>query len=190
MASHANVKSLERVQQFLHELQAFRAEILKEIETLELELRKLTGWLEREAGEYWLSEASRAQHAFSEAQQALSRCMSYVREDERQPCTEQKKRVQMTRQRRETCEAKLHIARAAAGHWERERIKLRTKIERCRDLADSEILVAINQLKSQLERLEDYANLHSAANRPPASATQSPLTLDDQSPQQAPPTGQ
>lgn len=165
MSRQADVRSLERVQLFLYELQKFRGELIKEIETLETELRRLTTWIDRDANEYWATEFTRSQHAHSEAQQALSRCMSYVRAEERQPCTEQKKRVQVTKQRRELCEAKLRTAKAAAMHWEREKIKLQTKIDHCRDLADTELLNAVNQLKAQLGRLEEYANLRSEGVR-------------------------
>ncbi len=178
MSSQADVRSLERVQQFLYELQKFRSELVKEIETLETELRRLTTWIERDANEYWAKEFARSQHAYSEAQQALSRCMSYVRAEERQPCTEQKKRVQVTKQRRELCETKLRTAKAAAMHWEREKIKLQTKIDHCRDLADAELLNAVNQLKAQLGRLEEYASLRSQGTR--AFDSGSPSAARDQ----------
>jgi hypothetical protein len=90
--------------------------------------------------------------------------MSYVREDERRPCTEEKKRVKRAKERYELCQQKIRIAKEANARWEQEQIKNSTRVERCRDLAESSLMVAIHQLRGLLERLESYANLKSAAS--------------------------
>ncbi len=97
-----------------------------------------------------------------DAQDNLSRCMSYVRSTEQRPCTDEKKRVLKTKLRRETCESQLKLVRQAVQHWERERLKNQVRIERCRDMADSDLLVAIHHLRSQVERLAAYATLRSS----------------------------
>lgn len=171
MSQQADVRSLEQLQLFLQKLQKFRQDLLKEVEALELEVRRASDWLQRDVLAYWSAESSRAQHAYSEAQQSLSRCMSYVREDERRPCTEQKKQVQVTKGRRELCEEKLRTAKAAVAQWEREEVALQTKLARCRDLADAEVVIAIHQLKLHLERLEEYAGLRSSAAPRAATST-------------------
>ncbi len=164
MVNQADMRSLEQLALFLNELENFRAQLLKEVDALELELRRTTHWLEHDVLSYWSDEHTQAHRIMLEAERNLSRCMSYVRADERRPCTEEKKRVQKAQQRYELCQQKIKLAKAAGERWEQEQTKNRTRVERCRELAESALLLAIHQLRGQLERLETYANLRSAAN--------------------------
>lgn len=171
MADHADVRSLEQLQVFLEKTERFRAQLLKELENLQLELRRLTNWIESETPAYWTEQLQRAQRRLVECQDTLTRCMSYVREGERKPCSEEKKRLQRAQQRRAICEEKLRIARSAAGAWERQRTKGHAKVQRCRDLAETDLTVAIGHLREQLERLDAYAGLRSAAVSKQSPAT-------------------
>ncbi|MEM8734564.1 MAG: hypothetical protein AAGG44_10105 [Planctomycetota bacterium] len=171
MNDFADMRSLERLEEFLQEAKHFRGSSLKCIEDLNLELRRLTTWIEKEAVEYWQHELVKSRRVFVEAQDALSRCMSYVREDERRPCTEEKKRVKVAKDRRALCEERLQTARGAAKAWDRDRRKNQAKIQRCRDFAESEVTVAIHQLEAQVGTLQEYAGLRSAANKPRTEST-------------------
>ncbi len=163
MADHADVRSLERLEAFHERCIHFRVQLLKEVENLQTELRRLTQWIDGEATNYWQEQLTGAGRRLVECQDALVRCMSYVREDERRPCSEEKKRVRRAQQRRTLCEQQLKTMRAASGAWEREITKANTKLQRCRDLSESDLLVAINHLAGQIERLREYASLKSPA---------------------------
>ena len=191
MATNADVRSLEQLEIFLGQMERFRTELLKQIENLEVELRRLTSWLEGDAVNYWMDELKKAQRKFSETQDALSRCMSYVRSEERRPCTEEKKRVLLAKRRREVCETKLKMVKAAAAHWERERTKNQARLERCRDMADADLLVALHHLRGQLEQLATYANLRSGAvsGRSKPSATKPTESASPTAPLEPPATG-
>lgn len=169
MVNQADMRSLARLSLFLRELENFRAQLLKEIETLELELQRITHWLGHDALGYWNDEHAKTHRIMLEAERNLSRCTSYVRADERRPCTEEKKRVTRAKERYELCQQKIRIAKEGNLRWEQERIKNRTRVERCRDMTESGLLVAIHQLRGLLERLESYANLKSAATSPSSS---------------------
>ncbi len=199
MAGSADVRAIEQLESFYEHIGQFRSGLLKEIENLEVELRRLTLWLENEVVGYWTSELKLALRKSAEAQDALSRCMSYVRSSERRPCTEEKKRVQRTKARRELCEQKLRVVKAALVQWERERIKNQARVERCRDMADSDLLVAAQHLRGQVDRLTTYARLRSPAVRspddrspdasePPAAAT--PQPTEDGLSSAPPPSGE
>ncbi len=163
MADSADVRSLEQLEVFHERLCQFRSQLLKEIENLEVEFRRLTGWLEREAHDYWAEELVKSGRYLVECQDALVRCMSYVRSDERRPCTEEKKRLRRAQERKAICERQMQTVRAAAVRWEQERTKNHAKLQRCRDLAESDLVVAVNHLRGQMERLATYAGLRSAA---------------------------
>jgi hypothetical protein len=89
--------------------------------------------------------------------------MSYVRESERRPCTEEKKRVAWAKQRLQLCEQKLQAVQAASNHWQAVVSKTVTKLQRCRDMAESDLLVARNQLEKLLDQLRSYAQLVTTA---------------------------
>ena len=159
----ADVRSLERLEQYLEHAKHYKTHLVREVENLQVELRKLTSWIENEALQYWQSELQLSQRRLTEAQDALTRCMSYVREEERKPCSEEKKRVQRAKERCSTCEGKVRIARAAAKAWDRERTKNMGKLQRTYELGDADMSVTIHHLQGQIETLSEYASLRSNA---------------------------
>lgn len=166
MADKAEVLSLAQLDAFQHHLTSFRSQLSREMETLLLELRRLTAWLTEDVLAYWSEERVKAERRWAECRDNLSRCMSYVREDERRPCTEEKKRFQLAERRLELCQQKLKVTQAAILFWETERNKQQAKISRCRDLAESELQVACHVLSEQVERLKTYANLRAESRSP------------------------
>lgn len=174
MTANADVRSLEHLEVFLQQSQHFKGKLAKEVEALQVEIRRLTNWIEVEAFGYWKEQLTRAQRHLVECQDALTRCMSYVREEEKRPCTEIKKRLQKAQQRRALCEEKLRTVKAAAQAWDRQTTKGNAKIHRCRDLSETDMTVAINVLKSQLATLEKYSSLKST----PVSSTTDSKTAD------------
>ena len=163
--SSAKVLSVEALQQFHIDLAQFRVGLLKELESLDLELRRLTQWIEVDVARYWDQENQLIRRKLSEYLSQLSRCMSYVREDERKPCTEEKKQVAKAKERANVCEQKLLVLKAASTHWEARRSRVRPKMQRARDMAESDLVVALNQLLSLIERLEAYRQVASGAFR-------------------------
>lgn len=164
MADQADLRSLEQLDGLHQHMSEFRVQLKKELDLLEVELRRLTRWIIDDAYSYWSGELRGAERQRRACQDALTRCLSYVRSDERRPCTEEKKRLRRAEQRRELCEQKMKYHRAAADQWERQLLKLRTRLKRCHELAEGELLVAVNQLQRQLDMLRQYTGLRSTAN--------------------------
>lgn len=156
MADNAEVRSLEQLESFLEHTESFRTQLQSELENLTLELRRLSNWLTNDVQGYWSDELIKAQRRTTECRDVLSRCMSYVRETERRPCTEEKKRLRLAEDRLELCQRKLKATQSAITLWETQRNKQQGRIARCRDLAESEMLVACNSLRDQVELLRSY----------------------------------
>lgn len=163
MPDKAHVLSVEQLEQFQADLLRFRTKLLSELENLQVEIRRISNWLQNDVQSYWSDEAIKAGRKLVECRDALTRCMSYVRESERRPCTEEKKRLRNAELRKELCENKLRITAAAITFWEAELVKLHTRVQRCQDLAESNMLVAGQHLASQIENLRTYAGLRSNA---------------------------
>jgi hypothetical protein len=170
--SKANVQSIEAISEFYQQIQQFRRGLQKEMEALEIETRRGTKWITQDIVEYWRGQKQVVQRELTEFSLQLSRCLSHVREDEKRPCTEEKKRVARAKERLELCESKLRAAQAAANHWEKHLNKLRARLEQSRDLVESDLLVSSNRLQNHLETLSAYANL---AHRPTGAPSNSPL---------------
>ncbi|MCA9157067.1 MAG: hypothetical protein KDA72_01995 [Planctomycetales bacterium] len=174
MADQADVRSLDRLEEFRQQAEAFRTGLLKEIESLTLELRRLTQWLEQDVLGYWGDESSKAERRWAECRDNLSRCQSYVRVDEKRPCTEEKKRLRLAEQRLELCQQKLRLSQAALTFWQTERSKLQAHIARCQDFAESNMRVTCEHLRDQIERLSLYTQLRSTPRSTPPSSPPNP----------------
>lgn len=174
MADQADVRSLDRVEEFHQQAETFRTGLLKEIEGLTLELRRLTQWLEQDVLGYWSDEGVKAERRWAECRDNLSRCQSYVRADEKRPCTEEKKRLRLAEQRLELCQQKLRLSQAALAYWQTERSKLQAHIARCQDFAESNMRVTCEHLRGQIERLRLYTQLRSTPRASSPSANRNP----------------
>ncbi|MEO8270532.1 MAG: hypothetical protein ABI557_12485 [Aureliella sp.] len=178
MADQADVRSLDRLEEFHQYTEAFRTGLLKEIEIVTLELRRLTQWLEQDVLGYWADEGVKAERRWAECRDSLSRCQSYVRADEKRPCTEEKKRLRVAEQRLELCQQKLRLSQAALTFWQTERSKLQSHIARCQDMAESNMRVTCEHLRGQIERLKLYTQLRST----PRAASPSSKPIPNQTP--------
>ena len=159
--STARVQSIEAIQRFVEHLQTFRLALVKELESLDLELRRVSTWINEDAQDFWRLEQQTNARKLAENLQQLSRCMSYVRSDEQRPCTEEKKRVARAKERAQLCETKIRLGKAASLHWESRAAKVTTKVQRCQDMAEADLQIAINLLRRHLELLNSYAQLNS-----------------------------
>lgn len=156
MADKADVRSLEQLEAFAQQLGDFRTQLAAEMESLLLELRRLSHWLQEDVLGYWNAELVQAQRRWSEARDVLSRCLACVREEERRPCTEERKRLRIAQQRLELCQHKLKLSRAALAAWETQCQAQHAKVIRCRDLAEADLQVASHVLAEHIEHLRRY----------------------------------
>lgn|GEM_PF-1751625 len=159
LSQDAQVMSVQRLQELHAQLVRYREDMNRELDNLKLELQRLDQWIGSSVPQYWMSELRVAKRQLSEFKDALSRCQSYVREDERRPCTEEKKRVEKATRRMRLCEDKLHRAKAAHQAWEQERAKSRTKVHRLESMIESDLLVAAADLQTDIDALGKYTAL-------------------------------
>lgn len=166
MSQDAQVMSVERLQELHAQLLRYRDEMNRELDNLKLELGRLDEWIGAGVPQYWMAELRTAKRKLSEFKDALSRCQSYVRENERRPCTEEKKRVEMATRRMRLCEEKLHRAKAAQRLWEQERAKSRTKVHRLENMIESDLVVAAADLQTDIDALAKYTAVRNPSDSP------------------------
>lgn len=170
MTNQADVRSLNRIEEFHHQAEAFRSGLLKELEGLLLELRRLTNWIEQDVIGYWSDQSVTAERHWAECRDSLARCQSYVRADEQRPCTEEKKRLRRAEQRLELCQQKLRLSQSALSFWQTELSKQASHIMRCQELAETNLRVACLHLRGQIDLLQRYTQLRSS----PSGASSAP----------------
>jgi hypothetical protein len=163
MSSSADVRSLAALKVFQEHCRKTRENLLKELENLQIEIRRLTSWIENDADRYWCSELQQAERYWAECQEALLRCESYVRASEQKPCTEQRKRLEKATQRRNFCQQQVRLVKDAKLAWQQGFAKTSSKIFHCRDLAETDLTAAIAHLDGRLDLLESYTQLRSGA---------------------------
>lgn len=161
MGESAEVRSLAQLQNFRERIAHCRAQTVKEAEAAGAEIAKITRWLEEEATGYWRQQLTESERCLNECREALMRCQAAVREDEKRPCTDERKRVDKALARRNLCEAKLRAANAAIVEWQRQIVKLRGRLQSTSDMADADLMVTLNHLDKIIATLEAYTNLRS-----------------------------
>lgn len=193
MSNSANVVSLQQLEELYQRILHYRATMEKELDTLMLESRRLDNWIQSEAPDYWMSQRATAARRLAECKDALTRCQSYVREEERRPCTDEKKRLQKAQQRSSLCDEMLHRCKAAQQHWQREQAKSRTKIQCLRDMVETDLMLAASSLQKDIDALHRYATVTSPSAKneltePASSATQADdaATVEPDAPKQEP----
>lgn len=161
MSDGADVRSLDQLVGLRERVAYTRAQTLQEAEALQVELQKLTRWIEEEALVYWQNEFVLSERLLNESRDALLRCEAAVRADEKRPCTDERKRVERAKARRGLCEPKLRAAREARLAWQKHVTLLRGRLQKIVDMADSDLQNTATQLADIIGTLQTYAQIRS-----------------------------
>jgi hypothetical protein len=159
MDSRANVKSISALDSFAKSLSVTEGEMLRCVEATQVELNRISDYLERSAPAYWKREYQRSQEKLEVARAALSRCEQVTREDERKSCFLEKKQVAVAKQRVDFCEDRLRALKAINQKWQQERLKTFAHIQQVLDIAETGLPAAQNTLKQIMAPLRAYASL-------------------------------
>lgn len=163
MDSPANVKSLSALDGFLKSLAVTESELMRCVEATQVELNRITEYLERSAPAYWKREYQRAGEKLEVARAALSRCEQVTREDERKSCFLEKKQVTLAKQRADFCEERLRALKSISRQWQQERLKTFAHLQQVLDIAETGLPTAQHILKQIIAPLRQYASLAGSA---------------------------
>lgn len=156
MTRSANVKSVDAVRQFAAAVVQFREEAKLCVTQLEMEMRKVIGWLERDRPGFWKREAEMCDRRQAEARISLHRCRMRRVGDFRPTCFEEQKAVEHYKQQWKHAQQQLHVVKhwTIAAHQEADEyygraVQLIQTLER-----DIPRLIAL--LQHSIENLEHY----------------------------------
>jgi hypothetical protein len=125
----AQVRDLERLEHFLHQLHGFQERLTKQSDESRIELARATRWIEQEAPDYWRQQDQLARRRWVEAREALLRCEAVTRADDKPACSELRKKLDICTQRVKLCEYKLRQAKQFQLTWQQELQAIQTKIQ-------------------------------------------------------------
>ena len=141
MSNRANITSIDAVLQTSLALQQFAARVSDALTDLRLESRRAVDWIENDRTRYWPQEVRKASDAVGEALINLERCEMSISPDDKRPCYEEKKALQLAKRRLRTSEEKVRIVKA----W-------RIKINQETDEFEGRLAVMAHYLESQIPR--------------------------------------
>jgi hypothetical protein len=176
MKQRAQITSFDALTAFRGGILEFDEAAQAALESLVLEARKAVEWIEHDRAQYWPAQVRHASDALVQARADLARCEVAIRPDERNPCTEQKKRLAHCKQRLRYCERKVE----AVKHWRRilnhECTEFLGRVNKLSGFLEMELPNAVATLERLIRALEDYAQPIPLPNR---ESPRSPALGDD-----------
>ncbi len=167
----AQVRDLERLEHFLHQLHGFQERLTKQSDESRIELARATRWIEQEAPDYWHQQDQLARRRWVEAREALLRCEAVTRADDKPACSELRKKLDICTQRVKLCEYKLRQAKQFQLAWQQELQAIQTKIQQLIDVTESRLPIARHHLDKLLEPLRRYVSMAAPSAQPPTSSS-------------------
>jgi hypothetical protein len=159
MASEAHIESIESLKQFSTNLAKMRELTAREVEAIQIELRRLEFWLEEALPNYWEEQRRLANRRWAEARQVLSDCESKVRDDEQRSCSEHRKRLERAAERLSFCEKKLRLLKQCRDDWKQELDRVRPRIAALNELAETGLPLCQSKLQNHLEIMQKYTEV-------------------------------
>jgi hypothetical protein len=159
VANEAHIESIESLKQLALTLGKMREMTAREVEAIQIELRRLEFWLEEALPGYWEEQMRLANRRCVEARQVLSDCESKVRDDEQRSCSEHRKRWERAAERLAFCERKLRLLKQCRNDWKQELDRVRPRIAALNELAETGLPLCQNKLQNHLEIMQKYTEL-------------------------------
>ena len=159
MSDSAHVKSLDAVRRFAAAVVQFREEAKLCVTRLEIESRKVIGWLERDRPGFWKRESELCDRSLAEARVMLHQCRMRRVGDFRPACFEEQKRV-------EHCKRQLKFAQQQLGvvkHWtitaHQEADEYYGRAVQLRQTLERDVPQLIALLNRVIENLDSYSKV-------------------------------
>ncbi len=166
MSSPARVTSIEAVREFKAALLTFEQEATASLESIQLLLHRVVGWVEHDCPAYWDSQVKRAFDKVAETRTQLATCQMRTVAGRHPACIEEKQAYDKAQRRLEYCQGMV----LQVKHWN---VKIRHEADEYRGRTAGLTRCVANDLPSMaalIERtataLEAYAEISTAPSEP------------------------
>lgn len=179
MSRSANVQSIEVVRRFKHVMQQYVADVSEALTDLVLESRRAVDWIENDRARYWSAEFRRSSDAVSESRIALERCEMAITPDDRRPCYEERKALELAKRRLRKAEEMLHVVKKWRIKVNHEAEEFEGQVAKTNQFLENDIPRAIAALDRMSAALDAYVSKGSGADLPSATETASAKPAPD-----------
>jgi hypothetical protein len=156
MNGPAQVRSTPAIERFRVSLVEFEKRASSALEVLQIELRRVTDWLEHDCPRYWQQQEKLAADSVHQAKLDLERCLIFPVAGERPTCREEKAVLKAVKDRLEFC----HNQRIKARQWrntlQHEVFEYQGRIGHLKRMLETELPTARAKLELIIRRVEGY----------------------------------
>jgi hypothetical protein len=164
MNGSAQVRSISAIERFRVSLVEFEKRASGALEVLQIELRRVTDWLEHDCPRYWQQQEKLAADAVHQAKLDLERCLIFPVAGERPTCREEKAVLKAAKDRLEFCHSQRQKARQWRSTLQHEVFEYQGRIVHLKRLLETELPAGRAKLELIIRRVEGYQ-----IERPPVS---------------------
>lgn len=159
MPDSANVKSIDAIRRFHAAVLHFQEEARLCLSSLELQLQRVTGWLERDRPGFWKREIENCYREHGEARIRLHRCQMRKVGDFRPTCYEERKALEKAKRDLEFAQKQIPVIK----HWnmaaQHEANEYHGRASQMTQVVERELPRLLALLAQAIDRLEAYGNI-------------------------------
>lgn len=156
----ANVQRIDALEAFAESLQKREETLRYVLEEINIELQRLQQQIQDLAPDYWKREFRIAERRTVEARDALSRCEAVIDARDEKPCSSERKRFHVCKERLDYCARKLREIKSCQNHWEQLHAKIQVQRSEIEELVEVSFPISRQRLHSIIEPLKAYAKLN------------------------------
>jgi hypothetical protein len=159
MAESANVRSIDAVKNFHAAVVRFQEEARLAISSLEMQLLRFIGWLERDRPTFWKREIETCYREMSEWRVRLHQCKMRKMGDFKPTCFEEKKALEKAKRDLEHAQKQVPIVKHWTNSAHHEANEYHGRASQMTQLIERDIPMLLAMLHQVVDRLEAYGNV-------------------------------
>lgn len=177
MAESANVRSIDAVKNFHAAVVRFQEDARLSISSLEMQLLRFIGWLERDRPAFWKREIEICYREMSEWRVRLHQCKMRKMGDFKPTCFEEKKALEKARKDLEHAQKQIPIVKHWTNSAHHEANEYHGRASQMTQMIERDIPMLLAMLHQAVDRLEAYGNVQAPGEA--ASALPRRVDADD-----------
>ena len=159
MPESANVRSIDAVRRFHAAVLQFQEDARLAVSSLELQLQRIMGWLERDRPGFWKREIELCYRELGEARVRLHRCELRKTGDFRPTCYEEKKALEKAKRDLEFAQKQVPVVKFWNVNAQHEANEYHGRSSQLTQILERDIPMLLALLHQALDRLEAYGNV-------------------------------
>ncbi|SIO05722.1 hypothetical protein SAMN05444166_2233 [Singulisphaera sp. GP187] len=173
--SQANVRSTDAIKQFKVALLTYAEDARIALGSMEMEIRQVRNWLERDQYTYWTAQIKRAKEKISEARTELNRKRLSQSNSDAVSDSDQKEALRIAKLRLEEAEDKVERIKRWGPIFEHALSEYHSQSQPLSDKLSGGLVGSLALLERMIVALEEYAALQAPAapTLPPTSSVDS-----------------